>query len=508
MRKETNSLRTEIARSGKTAGRRFASLYWRLSATLLVILAVLAVVYVYVTAFTSDMYFQEATQRLNAMVAPYIAREIHPLVDGKIDRGALKRMFDAAMILNPSVEVYLLDSLGNVIAYSAPDSVIRRRAVDLAPVASFLRDGGKTFVMGDDPRSPSGRKAFSAAAIEDDHSLRGYLYVILGGEEYDSVTRFLLGSYILRLGVRGIFLTLIGAAVIGLIAFRLITRSLGKTISTVKRFQNGDLSARVPPDSSLEVRELGEAFNEMADKIVDHIEEIRTMDNLRRDLVANVSHDLRTPLVSIHGYVETILMKDATLTPEERQKYLRTVLHGTERLKRLVEELFELSKLEAKQTTPVTEEFSLAELVQDVVREHQVMADEHGVRLHTDFSRDLPFVLADIALIERVFQNLLDNAIRFTPRGGTVTISLAPEGRSVGVHVADTGDGIGAEDLPYIFERYRRGPQRTGGDNSGAGLGLAIVKKRLELHGVTIAVSSRVHEGTAFSFRLPVEHDA
>src|SRR5271169_5895591 len=109
----------EQSAKANTPFKPFASLYWRLSATLLIILAVLAVVYVYVTAFTADMYFQEATQRLNAMVAPYIAREIHPLVDGKIDRGALKRMFDAAMVLNPSVEVYLLDSLGNVIAYSA-----------------------------------------------------------------------------------------------------------------------------------------------------------------------------------------------------------------------------------------------------------------------------------------------------------------------------------------------------------------------------------------------------
>ena len=378
-----SSLTIERSRIVKTPFKLFASLYWRLSATLLLLLGVLAVVYVYITAFTADMYFQEATQRLNAMVAPYIAREIHPFVDGKIDKGALKRMFDAAMVLNPSVEVYLLDSLGNVIAYSAPDSIIRRRSVALPPVQTFLKDSGTSFVLGDDPRSPTGRKSFSVAAIGDGQMTRGYLYVILGGEEYDSVTRFLLGSYILRLGVRTMILTLIGAAVIGLIAFRLITRSLGKTISTVRRFQEGDLSARVVPGSSLEVRELGEAFNEMADKIVAHIEEIKTMDDLRRDLVANVSHDLRTPLVSIHGYVETILMKDKSLSPEDREKYLKTVLQGTEKLKRLVEELFELSKLEAKQTTPTFERFSLAELVQDVVQKQKILA-ENGI----DFNQD------------------------------------------------------------------------------------------------------------------------
>jgi len=500
-----SSLTTEQSLKVKTPFRRFASLYWRLSATLLLLLGVLAVVYVYITAFTADMYFQEATQRLNAMVAPYIARETHPFVDGKIDKGALKRMFDAAMVLNPSVEVYLLDSLGNVIAYSAPDSVIRRRSVALSPVKIFLKDRGTSFVLGDDPRSATGRKSFSAAAIGDDGAIQGYLYVILGGEEYDSVTRFLLRSYILRLGVRTMALTLIGAAVIGLIAFRLITRSLGKTISTVRRFQNGDLSARVAPGSSLEVRELGEAFNEMADKIVAHIEEIRTMDDLRRDLVANVSHDLRTPLVSIHGYVETILMKDKSLSPEDREKYLRTVLQGTERLKKLVEELFELSKLEAKQTAPSFERFSLAELVQDVVQKQQIMAEQEHVRIQTDFPRDLPLVVADIALIERVFQNLLENAIKFSGDGGTITVTLTPGARGVTVRVADTGYGIPAEELPHIFERYHRGLGSATIDRKGAGLGLAIVKRILEIHGVAIEVSSKLNEGTAFFFQLPVQ---
>jgi signal transduction histidine kinase len=325
-----------------------------------------------------------------------------------------------------------------------------------------------------------------------------------GGEEYDSVSRFLLGSYILRLGVRTMILTLIGAAVIGLIAFRLITGSLGRTISTVRRFQNGDLSARVLPGSSLEVRELGEAFNEMADKIVAHIEEIKTMDDLRRDLVANVSHDLRTPLVSIHGYVETLLMKDSTLSPEDRERYLRTVLQGTVRLRKLVEELFELSKLEAKQAAPTFERFSLAELVQDVVQKQRILAEQEHVIIRTDFPRDLPFVVADIALIERVFQNLLDNAIKFSAGGGTITVTLTPEAQGVSVRVADTGCGIPVEELAHIFERYHRGSRSATIDRTGAGLGLAIVRRILEIHGTTIGVSSTTDEGSTFFFRLPV----
>ena len=481
------------------------SLTWRLSATLLLLLALLGAVYVFVTAFTADMYFKEANQRLNAMVAPYIAKELHPITSGRIDQAGLKKLFSDAMILNPSLEVYLLDSLGNVIAYSAPDSLIKRHAVGLGPINTFLESGNEAFVLGDDPRSLSKEKAFSASRLDIEGQTQGYLYVILGGQEYESVAHLLLGSYILRLGLRTMGLTLIGTALIGLLAFRLITQSLRTTIATVKEFQQGNLAARVRPRSGIEANALADAFNEMADKLVAQIEEIRTMDRLRRDLVANVSHDLRTPLVSIHGYVETVLMKDETLSAAERTKYLRTVLESTEKLKRLVEELFELSKLEAKQSVPALETFSLAELVQDVVQKHQLLAEKRGLVIRAVFEQGLPLVSADIALMERVFQNLLDNAIKYTAAPGSITITLSPKGDGVGVTIADTGTGIAPEELPYIFDRYRRGARHEGEDPSGAGLGLAIVKKILEIHGVTISASSRVHEGTAFSFQLPAE---
>jgi len=480
----------------------FRSLYWRLAAVFLLLLAVLALVYVYVTAYTAEMYFEDATQRLNAMVAPSIAHKIRPIVNGAIDPAALRRLFDDAMVINPSAEVYLLDTAGSILAYAAPDSLIRRKSVDLAPVLAFIRGTATPPIAGDDPRSVSGRKVFSAAPLEEEHILRGYLYVILGGEEFDSVTRFLLGSYALRLALRAMWLTLAGAAVIGLVAFRWITRSLRDAITAARRFREGDHDARMPVTASPEVGALAVAFNEMADTIAGQIAQIRTMDNLRRDLVANVSHDLRTPLVSIHGYIETILMKEEALTAEERTRYLRTVLQSTERLKKLVDELFELSRLEASDSRPAPEEFPIAELVQDVVQKHLIIAERSGVTLAAVIPRDLPFVFADIALMERVFQNLLDNAIKFTPRGGTVTITLARSGADVDVTVADTGEGIPGDELPHVFERFRRGRRADDDQSAGAGLGLAIVKKILDKQGLAITVSSTPREGTAFTFRL------
>jgi len=483
--------------------RHFRGLYWKLSAILLVILAVLAVASIYMTTYTAEMYFQEASQRLNAMVAPYIAAQLTLIKEGRIDQSALRTLFSEVMMINPSLEVYLLDPEGRIIAYSAPDSVIKRTSVDLAPVRAFLRDGGTSFQLGDDPRGIDREKVFSAAELRRDGRREGYLYVILGGEEFDSSIHMVLGSYILRLGLRTMGLTLIGAAMLGLLGFGYVTRSLRGAIALVRRFQEGDHTVRIPPSTTPEFNELAAAFNDMADAIVRQLEEIRTMDLLRRDLVANVSHDLRTPLVSIHGYVETILMKDRALTDDQRREYLRTVLKSTERLKVLVEELLELSKLEAKQTVPHREPFSLAELVQDVLQKYLLLAEKRHIRMIVDLPRRLPHVVADISLIERVFQNLLDNAMKYTNENGAITITMAAAGESVDVTVADTGEGISPKDLPHIFDRFHRGARSAEPGSSGAGLGLAIVKKILDIHDVTISVSSKVKEGTTFSFRLP-----
>ena len=141
--------------------------------------------------------------------------------------------------------------------------------------------------------------------------------------------------------------------------------------------------------------------------------------------------------------------------------------------------------------------------MQDVTQKYQILAEQHGVRIDSVLPRDLPFVTADIALIERVFQNLLDNAIKYTPVQGTITIRLKAIRGKISVMVSDTGCGIAPEELPHIFERYYRGSQHLPQSDTGAGLGLAIVKKILEVHGISIAVSSEVNEGTSFSFDLP-----
>jgi len=170
-------------------------------------------------------------------------------------------------------------------------------------------------------------------------------------------------------------------------------------------------------------------------------------------------------------------------------------------LAKLIAQLFEYSKLEAKQLEPKKEPFFIAELAQDVFFKYQILAKEQGIEMDLVCPPSLPMVFADLGMVERVIQNLMDNALKFTPKGGKVSIELAVVAGQVEVKIADTGPGIPEEEQSYIFERYRQAA--PGAEKKGTGLGLAIVKKMLDLHDASIQVKSRLNEGTVFWFQLP-----
>jgi signal transduction histidine kinase len=253
-----------------------------------------------------------------------------------------------------------------------------------------------------------------------------------------------------------------------------------------------------------ELGALGRSFNEMASTIEADVEKIRLSERMRRDLIGNISHDLRSPLSSIQGYLETMVLKDTQLSPEERQTFLQVSLRNTAQLRRLVEELLELAKLDAHQVQLQPEAFQIAELAQDVALKLSPEAKGSEVSLTVVPNGDLPLVIGDVGMIERVLTNLIENALRFTPSGGSVRaiVSVTPQ-QAVRVTVSDTGAGIGAEDLPHIFERFYRADKSRDRAKGGAGLGLAIARQIVELHGSTLEVHSSPGKGTQFSFVLP-----
>jgi signal transduction histidine kinase len=291
-------------------------------------------------------------------------------------------------------------------------------------------------------------------------------------------------------------IALFAAAIIGFFAIGFIIRNLKKIVNVIREFQVGNLGARIKLKSKGELQEFANSFNDMADTIVGYIDEIKRMDGLRRELVANVSHDLRTPLSIIRGYAETVSIKDEKLTPEERKNYIETILSSTDRL---------LSKLEAKEIQPQFESFSLAELLQDIHQKNLIIAQSKNVKLILNMDDNLPFVHADVSMMEKVFQNLLDNAFKFTPENGEINILLNKKlNNQMMIEIRDTGIGISADDIPLIFDRYSQVKRVTSDNIPGTGLGLTIVKKILDIHGFNIEVNSELSKGTSFTISIPI----
>lgn len=478
------------------------SLFWRIAVLFFLILVLLGASYTVITISMAKRYSDETTQKLNADVASQMLLEVTPFVNGKVNEEALGKIMHSMMAVNPGLEVYLLDPQGKILSFVVLDKKVKLQYISLEPVKAFLKDNGRSLIYGDDPRNPGKSKIFSATEVYEDGKHLGYVYMVLVSEESENIATALQESYLLKIGVQSFILTLGAALITGILVLWLLMRSLRDIIQTVKKFSEGDLSARIPIRSKGELAQLSQTVNAMADTILRNMEELKEVDKLRRDLIANISHDIRTPISIIHGYVETLIMKHETLDARKQQEYLQTIIKSTERLKRLMTDLFELSKLESRQIKPKMESFFIFDLLQDLSRKYKLLAQERNIALETELPGKMPVVCADIALIERALQNLIDNALNYTPEKGKVTIKLQEDNRQVNISVANTGPGIASEELPKIFDRYYKIENNK--SSRGTGLGLAIVKNILEIHQSDIRVMSEAKGETVFSFNLPL----
>jgi len=472
--------------------------------------SVLALLFVAVGAFLllamlrgSRLYFEEVHYRLNRDVAAHVAKSLAPFDGEELDQKELQTLFMDVMRINPSLEVYLLDSEGRILAYDAPPGHVVRERVDLAPIRRALTAGdARVPPRGDDPRDETGRKPFSVSELRVNDVLKGYLYVILGGETHQQLATSLRESAMLRWSAGLLIGSVLLAVLAGAASIGVLTRPLRRLRAAMVDFREGRTPALPLASSGDEIGELAQTFEQMAARIAEQIEELRENDRRRREFVANVSHDLRTPTGAIQGYLEALVMRSERVSDEEREQFLRAALRQTERLGRLVDQLFELARLEAREFAPQRELFSLAELAQDVVSKFQASAERKGIALRSELGPELPPIRADIGLLERALDNLLDNAIRYTEPGGAVTVSVRQVPGGVGLKVSDTGTGISDEDLPRVFDRFYRVERPTGHETDGTGLGLAITKRIVELHEGDIEVDSGSERGTTFSIVL------
>jgi signal transduction histidine kinase len=484
---------------------RVWSLSRRLSAVFAVLLLACCGASAWLQMGASARQEREVTQRLSLSLAAHIAGNPELMQSGGLNPTAVHDLFDKLMAVNPSVEVYLLDPQGRILAQAAPSGHLKHDRVDLAPVRSLLA-GSALPILGDDPRGEGGAKVFSAAPLRADGRDAGYVYVVLSGEDRDAISAHIAADSVLRTTLWSMALVALLGLLAGLAALRLITRPLRDLTAAVQAFEHDGVASFGSTTPALqrvargndEIATLGQSFVKMTQRIAEQWQALTMQDQQRRELFANISHDLRTPLTSLHGYLETLLMKADRLDSSEGRRYLEIALGQSRKVSRLAQELFELARLEYGVVKPDKERFALADLVQDVFQKFELAAEARRQRLVAHIDPGLPNVHADLGMIERVLTNLLDNAIRHTPEGGEIAVRLAHDGTGVQVEVSDTGPGIAQDLQPVIFMR----PAFASGGERDGGLGLMIVRRILQLHGSDIRLVARDGRGAVFLFGL------
>ncbi len=481
------------------------SLWQKLAAVFLasVVLCVLALLGMQMR--TTVRHEQEVVQRLSLGLAAHIARRTELMDDAGMRQNDVRALFGQLMAVNPSVEVYLLDDQGRILGHDAPRGHLHRDRVAVEPLEALLA-GAPLPILGDDPRNAHARKVFSVAPLMVQGRQAGYVYVVLVGEQRQMLADDLAAGSQWRtlLGSGALVVVLCGLA--GLIAFYWVTRPLRELTRRIQSFDVDSPTAvaepaLLPAGERDELAILAHAHAQMAYRLGEQWQQLRHQDLQRRELVANISHDLRTPLSSLHGYLETLAMKEATLSAEERRRYLSIALAQSAKVGGLARALFELARLEHGQVQLQRELFALPELLQDVLQKFELAAQARGQRLDAIVPAGLPQVCADVGLVERVLTNLIDNALRHAPEGGIVQIRLASDPDSVQVEVADDGPGVDPAVRAMLFQAPAVSGARRGGNG---GLGLLIVQRIVQLHDRAIRLlDDEAGTGAVFRFELP-----
>ncbi len=517
-----------------------SSLFVRLCLVFTVILLCLGLLTLAIANRNQQRYFEEFTQELNRPVAMYIATQKRLFVDGEPDHQVLRELAAHAMVINPSLQVYLLDRQGRVLESLAGEPDAIQRQVDLAPIQRFVSGQAHLPLYGDNPAVPGQKRVFSAFPVTGGQAgnsgceLCGYVYAVLGGERHSSLWQSLAASYALRDTVAMFAVVLALALLAGMALFFLMTRPLRAMTASLGQWRLAvDRAADTNPvmhrgavvTRGNELKDLENTCQAMLDRLNQQYQVLDTADRRRREFLTSVSHDLRTPLTSLSGAIETLLIKHDSLNDEERQHYLLLAQRQGGRLWRLIAQVFELARLDSGDIEVHLERFPFSELVFDTVQDFEALARERSIALQLDVpckDKSL-WVMADMGLLQRVIENLLANAIRHTARGGRVAITLDRKNDSVvQFEIRDSGCGFSRplvgcslaairditgpaeKSLDCHVQNCERGRIQSNDRLAlqGSGLGLGIVQRILTLHDSEALVWSQPGEGARVRFEL------
>jgi len=332
------------------------------------------------------------------------------------------------------------------------------------------------------------------------HNQKHYVIIILGGKNLVNARRNIESRHLKSLGNYLFWSILSISCILGLFVIFLLPRRLNKMTKIVGEFRSGNYSNRIRDNSGDELGDYARAFDQMADQIVENLKRLESQDDIRRQLIANVSHELRRPLTVLNLSLETLLDKDAASSFEQRTNYINQSISCGENLSSLVDDLFELSKLEANESSLRAEKFFINNLLSEISQNFSEIAFKKGVKLSLVLPEDqqIPFI-GDEDLLEKAISNLIENAIEHSKEKQLVEVKMSLEDEKISISVHDQGSGISKEELPNIFKRFYRGKENS---SEGAGLGLAIANRIIELHNSNLIVSSELGKGSVFSFDL------
>lgn len=480
-----------------------------LSASLVVFILILALWQWF--QFNQEFSRDQVQQSLHRDLALHMSH-INPLLSqGITSDAALKEAFHDFMLLGPSFEIYTLDTLGNVVAYDAKAEKIKRLRVDTHVLKNFI-DGDELPIKGMDPRSANSKKIFSAAYLQSPNGKKtGYLYVIIGGEDFDMWQSLVSEHQAPRFWV-GVALASI---LFALILFALLARYLTNPLSRLER-DLGVLGSQKLSDGlslpdeyrgSSEIQQLSLHINHLLEKISQQHQAINHQQQARHDFMLHISHDLKTPLTSLQGYIDTWL-----LMPEsERSRDLIEVAANSGRhLQRLLSQMLELAALENGQITPDFRPVELTHILHELVLIFAPRAKQQNVILDFELDSELT-VLTDPQLLMRVLSNLIDNAIRYTPAGGSITIKsrahqseelLHVNENPVWLCVSDNGSGMHKHELQALKQLKAKPTFNRSDVLPQLGVGLAIVRQLLGLLKCNIDIESVPGEGSQFHIEL------
>ena len=477
------------------------TLHGRLILALLALIIPLSALFIYIALTTAQQYYQEITQKLNADLAQRILLSKPDLMlENKVNEAEFDSVAQMLVTTNPGVEVYIVDNQGMILGSSVSMESLQRKQVSLEAIKAYLSPQMNFPIRGSDPQHSSEQKIFSVAKLDKDF---GYLYVILADESRDSVIRTVQNSTVLKVAMWIMAVALLLVFLFGLWMFRYLTRRLRRLTINMNAFKQSDFVIAQPllrQEANDEIDQLSNVFSEMTEKISEQVQGLRQVDALRRELITNVSHDLRTPLAALQGYLETLQLKASSLSEEQKQHYLAAAGKHSERLGKLIKDLFDLSRFDADAVEVNLENFLLQELVQDIVAKFEGLASERNIALKITADTNLPFVRADIGLVERVLTNLLENALKFTA-SGQVKVKLYKT-QHIEFSVEDSGIGVPEASLGYIFERFYQADVKH--RQSGSGLGLALAQSIVQWHGGIIEAQNCSLGGAMFRVKLPL----